>query len=282
MRIAVRLIAVWSVLAGLIHTSSLIAAEQSIERFIVMASTTSTVNSGLFDYLLPKFSNKFKMQIRVVGVGTGQALRIARRGDADVLFVHHKESELAFVRNGFGVKRLSVMYNDFIIVGPQVDPAKIKKTKTAAAAYQAIAQSRAVFVSRGDDSGTHKKSLAIWQSAINTKPKSAIWYQESGAGMGATLNIASSMEAYTLTDRATWENFNNKTTLKILFENDPLLQNQYGIIKVNPALHKHVKSQEAEIFIKWVLSAEGQATINTYRLNGKQVFFANAPGKKMN
>ena len=147
MRIAVRLIAVWSVLAGLIHTSSLIAAEQSIERFIVMASTTSTVNSGLFDYLLPKFSNKFKMQIRVVGVGTGQALRIARRGDADVLFVHHKESELAFVRDGFGVKRLNVMYNDFIIVGPQVDPAKIKKTKTAAAAYQAIAQSRAVFVS---------------------------------------------------------------------------------------------------------------------------------------
>tara|TARA_B100000315_G_scaffold259263_1_gene314590 strand:- start:8240 stop:9079 length:840 start_codon:yes stop_codon:yes gene_type:complete len=267
-----------SLIAGVTLTGNVSAAE----RFIVVASTTSTVNSGLFDYLLPKFTSKHGLQIRVVGVGTGQAIRVARRGDADVLFVHHKKSELAFVRAGFGVGRSDVMFNDFVIVGPGKgkgnDPAKVGQTESVISAYKAIANSKSIFTSRGDDSGTHKKSLSIWQTALKMAPSSngVKWYRETGSGMGATLNIASSMNAYTLTDRATWENFKNKGELKILFEHDPLLQNQYGIIKVNPARHKHVKSKEANTFINWILSTEGQAAINNYRLNTKQVFFANA------
>ncbi len=269
----------WKILAVALLASALHSANSfAAERFIVVASTTSTVNSGLFDYLLPKFTQKHGIQIRVVGVGTGQAIRIARRGDADVLFVHHKKSELAFVQEGFGIKRHDVMFNDFVIVGPGNDPAKAKQAKTVVSAYKRIAQSRSIFTSRGDDSGTHKKSLSIWQAALQKLPSSseAKWYRETGSGMGATLNIASSLNAYTLTDRATWENFKNKQALKILFQSDSLLRNQYGIIKVNPARHKHVKSSEAGIFINWILSAEGQTAINKYRLNGKQVFFANA------
>ena len=261
------------VLFGLLSLSRADGAE----RFIILASTTSTVNSGLFDAILPAFTKKTGTQIRVVGVGTGQALRIARQGDADALFVHHKKSEMEFVRQGYGVNRFDVMFNDFVIVGPGGDPAKIGTSKSVAAAYKSIADTKSVFISRGDDSGTHKKSLEIWKSAAviiaEAAPK---WYREAGSGMGATLNIASSMEAYTLTDRATWETFKNKGNLKILFENDPRLQNQYGIIMVNPARHKHVKRQAVEIFINWLLSAPGQAAINGYKVNNKQVFFANA------
>ena len=267
-----------SVLISLIASSVLAANAFAAERFIIVASTTSTVNSGLFDYLLPKFTKRHGIQIRVVGVGTGQAIRVARRGDADVLFVHHKKSELAFVRGGFGVERSDVMFNDFVIVGPENDPAKVDVTKTVVAAYQAIADKKSIFTSRGDDSGTHKKSLSIWQAALKMVPLSsgAKWYRETGSGMGATLNIASAMNAYTLTDRATWENFKNKGMLKILFQHDPMLQNQYGIIKVTPERHNHIKSKEADTFISWLLSSEGQTAINNYKLNGKQVFFANA------
>jgi tungstate transport system substrate-binding protein len=261
------------VIFGLLSWSRADAAES----YIVLASTTSTVNSGLFDAILPAFTKKTGIQIRVVGVGTGQALRIARQGDADVLFVHHKKSELEFVRQGYGVNRFDVMFNDFVIVGPGDDPAKVGRSKSVARAYKSIADTKSVFVSRGDDSGTHKKSLEIWKSAAVTIAEAAPqWYREAGSGMGATLNIASSMEAYTLTDRATWETFKNKGNLKILFEHDPRLQNQYGIIMVNPVRHSHVKKREAEKFIDWVLSATGQAAINAYKVNNKQVFFANA------
>jgi len=247
-----------SLITGIALTGNVFAAK----RFIVAVSTTSTVNSGLFDYLLSKFTRKHGIQIRVVGVGTGQAIRIARRGNADVLFVHHKKSELAFVRDGFGIGR----------------SAKVGQTKSVKSAYKAIANSKSIFTSRGDDSGTHKKSLSIWQVTIKVTHSNggAKWYRETGSGMGTTLNIASSMNAYTLTDRVTWENYKNKEELKILFEHDPLLQNQYGIIKVNPARHKHVKSKEVDTFINWILYTEGQAATNNYRFNNKRVFFANA------
>ena len=246
------------------------------ERSIVVASTTSTVNSGLFEAIVPQFTKETGIDVRVVGVGTGQALRIGERGDADIVFVHHKPSELAFVKNGFGVERLAVMFNDFVIVGPAADPARIKGATVATDAYRKIAAAKSVFVSRGDDSGTHKKSLEIWNSAgIDAAAFSGKWYREAGAGMGATLNIAVSVGGYTLTDRATWEKFGNKGDLVILSEGDPRLRNQYGIIMVNPALHGHVKKQAAA-FIDWVVSATGQSAIDRYTVNGKQVFFANA------
>lgn len=246
-------------------------------RSIIVASTTSTVNSGLFEAIVPQFTQGTGIEVRVVGVGTGQALRIAERGDADIVFVHHKPSELAFVENGFGVERLAVMFNDFVIVGPAADPAKIKGATVAGEAYRKIAAAKSVFVSRGDDSGTHKKSLEIWQSAgIKVAEFSGKWYREAGAGMGATLNIAVSVGGYSLTDRATWEKFGNKGDHVILSEGDAKLRNQYGIIMVNPAVHGHVKKQDAETFIDWVVSKNGQTAIDRYTVNGKQVFFANA------
>jgi tungstate transport system substrate-binding protein len=249
------------------------------EKFIVVASTTSTVNSGLFGNILPQFTKDTGIEVRVVGVGTGQAIRVAERGDADVLFVHHKKSELAFVDKGFGVARLDVMYNDFVVVGPRLDPAAAAQAKSAADVYQRIAAAKAAFVSRGDDSGTHKKSLEIWkQAAIDVKKFSGKWYRESGSGMGATLNIAVSMNGYTLTDRSSWQAFKNKGALALLFGGDPGLRNQYGIILVNPERHNHVKAGLAFTFIDWLLSAPGQTAINAYRLGGKQTFFANALG----
>lgn len=264
-------------LAGAVPgTAQEIVQGMAAERFIIVASTTSTLNSGLFDFLLPQFKAQSGIQVRVVGVGTGQAIRMAERGDADVLFVHHKPSELEFVRQGFGVARRDVMFNDFVIVGPKSDPAGLKGQTVAAVAYRKIAAARAIFVSRGDDSGTHKKSLEIWRKAgIKTAAHSGSWYRESGSGMGATLNTASSMQAYTLTDRATWESFRNKGELEILSEGDPGLRNQYGIIMVNPARHRHVKQAEAKMFIDWILSAAGQTAINRFRVNAKQMFFAN-------
>jgi len=247
------------------------------DRFIVLASTTSTVNSGLFDNILPAFTDKTGISVRVVGVGTGQAIKVAERGDADVLLVHHKISELIFVERGFGIKRYDVMYNDFVVVGPKLDPAGIQSVKSVVAAYQKIAATNSMFLSRGDDSGTHKRSLELWgQASVDVISASGKWYRESGSGMGATLNIAMSVNGYTLTDRATWEAFKNKGSLKLLFEGGPSLRNQYGIIMVNPSLHKHVKANLASEFIGWLISEDGQAVINGFRLNGNQMFFANA------
>lgn len=247
------------------------------ERYIVLASTTSTVNSGLFDIILPEFTKKTGISIRVVGVGTGQAIKIAQRGDADVLFVHHKKSELNFVEEGFGVKRYDVMYNDFVLVGPNSDPAGIRNANSAVAAYRKIASTKSLFVSRGDDSGTHKKSLEIWrQASVEVNGLSGQWYREVGSGMGATLNISQAMNGYTISDRSTWEAFKNKGSVKLLFEGDATMRNQYGIVMVNPSIHKHVKAPLASAFINWVLSNDGQSTINDFRVDGKQVFFANA------
>ena len=249
---------------------------RAAENSFIMASTTSTVNSGLFKSILPLFTARTGIAARVLGVGTGQAIRIAERGDADVLFVHHRESELAFVQGGFGVKRHDVMFNDFVVVGPAADAARVGSAGSASRAYRKIAAARSIFVSRGDDSGTHRKSLAIWRRAgVEVKNFSGRWYREAGAGMGATLNIATSMEAYTLTDRATWEAFRNKGSHRILYEGGPGLKNQYGVILVNPARHRHIRVAAARAFIDWVLSDAGQAAIDGFRINGKQIFFAN-------
>ena len=248
------------------------------EQFIVVASTTSTVNSGLFKKLLPKFREKTGIEVRVVGVGTGQAIEIAKRGDADVLFVHHEESERDFVEGGFGVRRHTVMYNDFILVGPSGDPAGLRAAENVISAYQKLWSVKSIFVSRGDDSGTHKKSLEFWTMASKDEINSNgnTWYQEVGAGMGATLNIAREMEGYTLTDRATWEAFKDKGSLDILFEGDPRMRNPYSIIMVNQDHHRHIKVNLASTFIDLMVSSEGQGAINSFRINGKQTFFASA------
>ena len=246
------------------------------DKFIVLASTTSTVNSGLFKILIPKFKTKTGISVRVLGVGTGQAIQISKRGDADILFVHHTPSELRFVKMGFGVKRYDVMYNDFVIVGPNSDPAGVHQAHSALQAYQRIAQTRSIFLSRGDNSGTHKKSLEIWQKTLPKFNKlRKTWYRETGSGMGATLNILQSMGGYTLSDRSTWEAFNNKENSRILFAGDPSLKNQYGIIMINPQIHKHVKIKLASKFIMWIISDKGQSLINSFSINGKQTFFAN-------
>ena len=261
------------ILAPLINSQA-----SAAEEFIVVASTTSIVNSGFFKKLLPAFTDKTGIAVRVVGVGTGQAIKIATRGDADVLFVHHEKSELNFVKNGFGVRRHEVMYNDFVIVGPNSDPADLQTAENVVSAYQKISATKSTFVSRGDDSGTHKKSLEFWRRAITNQVNlnENRWYREVGAGMGATLNITREMKGYTLADRATWEAFQNKGSLAILFEGDPWMRNPYSIIMVNQTRHKHIKVNLASVFIKWVVSSEGQRAINSFRINGTQTFFANA------
>jgi tungstate transport system substrate-binding protein len=247
------------------------------EQFITVASTTSTENSGLFEYLLPMFEDETGIDVRVVAVGTGQAIELAERGDADVLFVHHKPSEEAFVEEGFGVERQDVMYNDFVIVGPASDPAGVKGMKDAAAALNKIAEAEALFASRGDESGTHKAELALWQEAgVDVAAQSGSWYRETGSGMGPTLNTAAGMDAYVLTDRSTWLNFDNRQNLEIVVEGDPQLFNQYGIILVSPEKHPHVKADMGQKFIDWVLSDEGQEAIGAYTINGQQAFFPNA------
>lgn len=250
------------------------------DKFITVASTTSTANSGLFDAILPVFENETGIQVRVVAVGTGKAIRLARSGDADVLFVHHKPSEEKFVADGFGIERFDVMYNDFVLVGPKSDPAKIKGSSKATDALQKIAKSSSPFASRGDDSGTNKKERALWKSAaVDPGVASGGWYRETGSGMGATLNVASGMNAYAMTDRATWLKFKNKGELTILTEGDPALFNQYGIVLVNEKKHAHVKSGLGQQFVDWVISDSGQTLINEYKIKGKQAFFANAqPG----
>jgi tungstate transport system substrate-binding protein len=247
------------------------------EPFITVASTTSTENSGLFRFLLPKFTAETGIDVQVVAVGTGQAIKLAENGDADVLFVHHTPSEKQFVAEGHGVARHDVMYNDYVIIGPQSDPAGIKGMDDAAAALKKIAENQAPFASRGDDSGTHKKELGLWRDAgVAVDKASGSWYRETGSGMGTTLNTASGMDAYVLSDRATWLSFGNKGNLEILVEGDPQLFNQYGIILVNPEKHPHVKAEAGQKFIDWVLSEEGQQLIGDYKINGQQAFFPNA------
>ena len=252
-------------------------AAPAAERFITVVSTTSTENSGLFMALLPRFTARTGIEVRVVAVGTGQAIRLARNGDADVLLVHHTASEEQFVADGFGVARFDVMYNDFVIVGPGHDPAEIAATATASAALARLAGRASPFVSRGDDSGTHKRELSLWASAgVNVEAASGTWYRETGSRMGATLNVASAMNAYALTDRATWLKFDNKGGLEILVQGDPRLFNQYGIVLVDAARHPHVKTGDGQAFIDWVLSAEGQAVIGAYRVAGQAAFVPNA------
>jgi tungstate transport system substrate-binding protein len=246
------------------------------ERFIVVASTTSTQDSGLFDYLLPLFTKKTGIEVRVVAKGTGQAIDLAKKGDADVLFVHDKKSEEQFVTDGFGVKRFEVMYNDFIIVGPQADPVGIKGMSDAPAALAKIAAAAAPFASRGDDSGTYKAELRLWKEAgVDVKAASGTWYRETGSGMGPTLNTAAGMEAYVLADRGTWLAFKNKGDLQILVEGDKRLFNQYGIMLVNPAKFPHVKAADGQAFVDWVISPEGQQAIANYKIEGQQLFFPN-------
>ena len=243
----------------------------------MQASTTSTQNSGLFEFLLPRFQARSGIEVRVVAVGTGQAIRNARNGDADVLFVHHKPSELKFVEEGFGIARFDVMYNDFVIVGPGADPAGVAGGRDSVAALSAIAAAGVSFVSRGDDSGTHKKERELWKSAeVDVASFSGSWYRETGSGMGATLNAASAMDAYALTDRATWLSFGNKGQLEIAIEGDPRLFNQYGVIVVSPHKHPHVKHSDGQAFVDWLLSHDGQRAIGAFRVNGQQAFFPNA------
>jgi tungstate transport system substrate-binding protein len=249
---------------------------QAQDKFITVASTTSTEQSGLFDYLLPIFKEKTGVAVRVVAQGTGQALQTGQRGDADVLFVHDKPAELKFVADGYGVDRREVMYNDFIIVGPKSDPAKIMGSKDTAAALKKIADTKAPFASRGDKSGTHAAELRLWQIAgIDPNAGKGSWYRETGSGMGPTLNTSAAMNAYALADRGTWLNFKNRGDLAIVVEGDQRLFNQYGVMLVNPAKHAHVKKELGETFVAWITSPEGQRAIAGYKINGEQLFFPN-------
>ncbi len=247
------------------------------DKSIVVSSTTSTQDSGLFGHILPLFKAKTGIDVKVVSQGTGQALDTGRRGDADVVFVHAKGQEEKFVAEGAGVKRNPVMYNDFILVGPKSDPAGVKG-RDIVAAFKSIKGKSAPFISRGDKSGTHSAELALWKTAgidVAGADKGA-WYKEIGQGMGAALNTASASNAYVLTDRGTWLSFKNRGDLDIIVEGDNKLFNQYGVILVNPEKHKHVKKEFGQAFIDWLISAEGQKAINDYKINGQQLFFANA------
>ena len=247
------------------------------EKSILVQSTTSTANSGLYDDILPIFTAKTGIKVHVVAVGTGQAIKNAQNGDGDVLLVHAKASEEKFVAEGWGVERFDVMYNDFIIVGPAADPAGIAGSKDAAAAMKTIADSKSLFASRGDNSGTHKKEVSLWKDAgVDTAAGSGDWYRETGSGMGATLNTAVGMGAYAMTDRGTWISFKNKGDYRIVVEGDDKLFNQYGVILVNPARHPNVKQAEGQAFIDWITGDEGQAAIAAYMLDGQQLFFPNA------
>ncbi|WP_434617845.1 substrate-binding domain-containing protein [Azospirillum sp. B2RO_4] len=263
-------------LAALIQTAAPSAA-RAADRFITVASTTSTEDSGLFGSILPKFTAKTGIEVRVVAKGTGQAIDLAKRGDADVLFVHHKPSEDRFVAEGFATERKPVMYNDFVVVGPAGDPAGVKGSKDVAAALSKIAEAKAPFVSRGDDSGTNKAELALWKTAkLDPAKADGGWYRSIGQGMGPTLNAAAAMNGYTLTDRGTWLNFKNRGPLTVLVEGDKRLFNQYGVMLVNPAKFPHVKAADGQAFIDWLVSAEGQKAIADYKINGEQLFFPNA------
>ena len=247
------------------------------EKFIVVASTTSTEQSGLFGYLLPLFQKKTGTQVRVVALGTGQALDLARRGDADVVFVHAKSAEEKFLAEGHGVKRLPVMYNDFVLIGPKADPAKIAGGRDILAALAKIKSAGAPFVSRGDRSGTHIAELNLWKLAgIDIAKEKGPWYKDTGQGMGPALNTASAMNGYILADRGTWISFKNRGELAIAVEGDKRLFNQYGVMLVNPAKHPNVKKDLGQAFVDWVISPEGQKAIAGYKIGGEQLFFPNA------
>jgi tungstate transport system substrate-binding protein len=254
-----------------------LATAAADDKFIVVQSTTSTEQSGLFGYLLPLFKAGSGIDVRVVAVGTGQAIKNAQNGDGDVLFVHAKADEEKFVEAGYGVKRFDVMYNDFVIVGPKSDPAGVAGMTDAAAALTKIAAAKAPFASRGDDSGTHKAELKLWQTAgVDTKAASGGWYRETGSGMGPTLNTAAGMGAYALTDRGTWLSFQNRGDLEILVAGDGRLFNQYGVTLVNPAKLPGVKADLGQQFVDWLISPEGQKAIAGFTINGEQLFFPNA------
>jgi tungstate transport system substrate-binding protein len=266
-----------TVLAGAtVLWGALGSAQAQQAPFIVMASTTSTEQSGLFGHLLPAFTQATGIEVRVVAQGTGQALDMARRGDADIVFVHDQPAEEKFVAEGFGLKRQAVMYNDFVLVGPKADPAHVAG-KDVAAAMGKLAAAGAPFISRGDKSGTHAAELRFWKLAnVDMAAASPAGYKECGCGMGPALNIAASSGAYVLADRGTWLSFKNRNDLTVLVEGDKRLFNQYGVIVVNPAKHPHVKVKEAQRFADWVVSPAGQSTIAAYKINGEQLFFPNA------
>ena len=261
---------------GAVLSASPLAMAQ--EKSIVVASTTSTQDSGLFSHILPLFTKKTGITVKVVAQGTGQALDTGRRGDADVVFVHAKSAEEKFLSEGHGVKRYPVMYNDFIIVGPKADPAKIKGSKDVAAALTKIKSSESTFISRGDRSGTHIAEINLWTAVgIDIEKDKGPWYKSIGQGMGAALNTAQGSNGYVMSDRATWINFKNKGDLEIVVEGDKRLFNQYGVMLVNPDKHPSVKKAEGQAFVDWLISPEGQRAITDYKINGEQLFFPNAP-----
>jgi tungstate transport system substrate-binding protein len=264
-------------LALLLCAVALSSVARAQERFITLASTTSTEQSGLFGHILPAFTRETGIGVRVVALGTGQALDVGRRGDADVLLVHDRAAEESFVAQGFGGPRRPVMYNDFVLIGPAADPARIAGAADAAAALGRIAAARAPFVSRGDRSGTHAAELRLWRAAgLDPVAGRGEWYREVGQGMGPALNTAAAQDAYLLADRGTWLAFHNRQSLRILLEADPRLRNEYGVIPVSPQRHPHVKAAEARRFIDWLTGPAGQAAIGGYRIDGEGLFFPNA------
>jgi tungstate transport system substrate-binding protein len=259
--------------------AAVFAAPQTVaqDKSIIVASTTSTQDSGLFGHLLPIFTAKTGIEVKVIAQGTGQALDTARRGDADLVFVHAKAAEEQFLAEGFGVKRYPVMYNDFVLIGPKSDPAHIKGAKDIVAALKTIKEKAAPFVSRGDRSGTHIAELNLWKAAaIDIAADKGPWYRDIGQGMGAALNAASAMDAYVLSDRGTWLSFKNRGNLDIAVEGDQRLFNQYGVMLVNSQKHPHVKKEWGQAFVDWLISPEGQKAIADYKIEGKQLFFPNA------
>lgn len=265
------------VLAFLAAAATAGAPVHAQEKFIIVASTTSTEQSGLFGFILPIFEKSTGIQVRVVALGTGQALDLARRGDADVVFVHDPAAERKFASEGYGIGHRQVMYNDFVLIGPKSDPAKVAGGKDITAALKKIQSAQAPFVSRGDRSGTHAAELRLWKEAgIDLATHKGPWYKETGSGMGPALNTASSMNAYILADRGTWLAFKNRGDLTIVVEGDKRLFNQYGVMLVNPAKHPHVKRDLGQKFLDWVVSPDGQRAIAQYTINGQQLFFPNA------
>lgn len=246
----------------------------SADKSITLASTTSTQNSGLYDHVLPLFKAETGITVNVVAVGTGQAIKIAENGDADALLVHHRPSEDAFVSEGFGIERRDVMYNDYVIIGPKDDPAGVRAASNTSEALTAVANAKTLFISRGDDSGTHKKERELWATA--TLSPAGAWYREIGAGMGAALNMAAATDAYLMSDRGTWLSFGNRQNLTILFQGEPVLRNPYGLILVNPAKHPHVDVTSARRFADWMTSPKGQQAISDFRVENKQLFCPNA------
>jgi tungstate transport system substrate-binding protein len=262
---------------ALAAAAALVVPVHAQDKSIVVASTTSTEQSGLFGHILPQFTKKTGVAVKVVALGTGQALDVGRRGDADVVFVHDRVAEDKFVAEGYGVDRRDVMYNDFVLVGPKSDPAKVAGGKDVGAALKAIAAAKAPFVSRGDKSGTHAAELRYFKDAgVDPNEGKGTWYRETGSGMGPALNTASSMNAYILADRGTWLSFKNRGDLAIVVEGDRKMFNPYGVILVNPAKHAHVKQAEGRAFMDWLVSPEGQAAIASYKVGGEQLFFPDA------